>query len=159
MQLIDWIINVLSAYNCKERTFFLTVNIIDRYLKSASKSYKSEDIHLIGVTAMYMAMKYEEIYPISLNKVVGKICFDQLSHDDIRNKEIQIFSSLNYSITGPNHYDLLLTAFNIAKSNDFLTNEAKNKQFNDLSFYMLKLMIHQYQLVASLNTKELVCGT
>lgn len=44
-------------------------------------------MHLIGVTCMFIACKFEEIYPVKLQVVHEKIAHKKLSKDDIREKE------------------------------------------------------------------------
>jgi len=42
-------------------TLYLTVNIIDRYL--SIQGAKKKELQLVGITAMLIASKYEEIWP------------------------------------------------------------------------------------------------
>lgn len=42
-------------------TLFITVNIVDRYLSEVS--VEKDLIQLVGVAALLIASKYEEIYP------------------------------------------------------------------------------------------------
>ena len=58
--LISWLIEVHLKYQLQPETLFITVNLIDRYC-STEKVPRSE-YQLLGVTAMLIAAKYEEIY-------------------------------------------------------------------------------------------------
>src|SRR5690606_17026459 len=58
--LIDWLVDVHLKFKLLPDTLFLTVNIIDRYLETTQVS--RQKFQLIGVTAMLIASKYEEIY-------------------------------------------------------------------------------------------------
>lgn len=58
--LIDWLIDVHMRFKLKSETLFLTVYIIDKFLSTQAISRK--ELQLVGVTAMWMASKYEEIY-------------------------------------------------------------------------------------------------
>ena len=58
--LIGWLVEVHLKFKLLPETLFLTVNIIDRY--TLYKQVKRTDYQLIGVTAMLIASKYEEIY-------------------------------------------------------------------------------------------------
>lgn len=78
-KMIDWMIEVLCSYKCRNQSFFLAQNYLDRYLQLADKSLTSSDLHLYGVAAMFMACKYEEIYPFKMKLVVKKIAHDKLS--------------------------------------------------------------------------------
>jgi hypothetical protein len=59
--LIDWIIEVHFQFKLKVESLFLTVNLIDRYLEKCSVT--KETLQLVGVSAMLIACKYEEIWP------------------------------------------------------------------------------------------------
>ena len=59
--LIDWLIEVHLKFGLLQETLFLTVNLIDRFLSTTSVNRNK--LQLVGVTAMLIASKYEEIYP------------------------------------------------------------------------------------------------
>lgn len=78
LKMIDWMIEVLSVYQSSNETFYLGIKIMDLYIHKA-QNLKSSNIHLIGVTSMFIASKYEDVYPISLNIFVKKIGHNQFS--------------------------------------------------------------------------------
>ena len=59
--LIDWIVEVHMKFRLLPETLYLCVNIIDRYLSLVPIQRKR--LQLVGVTALLLACKYEEIYP------------------------------------------------------------------------------------------------
>ena len=66
--LVDWLIEVHLKFTLLPETLYLTVNLIDRYLALESVSRKR--LQLVGVTAMLIASKYEEIYPPEIKDFV-----------------------------------------------------------------------------------------
>lgn len=58
--LIDWLVEVHLKFKLVPETLYLTVNLIDWYLSQVSVN--REKLQLVGVTAMLIASKYEEIY-------------------------------------------------------------------------------------------------
>jgi cyclin B len=58
--LVDWLVEVHLKFKLMPETLFLTVNLIDRYLAAAPVTRKN--LQLVGVTAMLLASKYEEIW-------------------------------------------------------------------------------------------------
>lgn len=58
--LIDWLVEVHLKFKLVPETLYLTINLIDRYLQSVNVN--REKLQLVGVTAMLIASKYEEIY-------------------------------------------------------------------------------------------------
>lgn len=67
--LIEWIIDVHRKFKLMPETLYVTVYIIDKFL-SLSQIKKSE-LHLLGVTAILISTKYEEIYPPDLTDLLN----------------------------------------------------------------------------------------
>lgn len=68
-KLIDWFVNVFSLMGLQTRTFFITVNILDLYLKYSQleKDWISkDDLYLIGICAIFIAIKYEETWKVEI---------------------------------------------------------------------------------------------
>ena len=58
--LVDWLSEVHLKFKLVPETLYLSVNLIDRYLEK--ELVQRSHLQLIGVTAMLIASKYEEIY-------------------------------------------------------------------------------------------------
>ena len=112
-RMVDWMIEVLSNYNCDQSTFFEAVNLMDRYFKVCSKKGRilnPEELHIIGVTSMFTASKYQDIYPLRLRIIHEKIAHKKLSCEEIKSKEEEMAKLLNYSVGVPTMWDFI-TAF------------------------------------------------
>ena len=59
--LIGWLIEVHLKFKLLPETLYLTVNLIDRYCQV--KQVTKIEYQLLGISAMLVASKYEEIYP------------------------------------------------------------------------------------------------
>ena len=59
--LIDWLVEVHMKFRLVPETLYLCVNIIDRYC--SIQEVRRSQLQLVGVTALFLACKYEEIYP------------------------------------------------------------------------------------------------
>ena len=57
--LIDWLLQVHLRYHLLPETLWIAVNILDRFLSVRVVSIIK--LQLVGVTAMFIAAKYEEI--------------------------------------------------------------------------------------------------
>lgn len=66
--LVSWIIQVHSQFKLLPETLFLTVNLIDRTL--SCKLISLSKLQLVGVTALLIASKYEEILSPSVQDLV-----------------------------------------------------------------------------------------
>ena len=58
--LVDWLVDVHNKFELSPETFYLTINIIDRFL--ATKIVPRRELQLVGIGAMLIASKYEEIW-------------------------------------------------------------------------------------------------
>ena len=109
-RMADWMIEVLSNYNCDDLTYFESINLMDRYFKECENRniiLLPEDLHLIGVTSMFIASKYHDIRPLRLKTVQEKIAHEKLSCEEIKNKEDEISRFLNYSFGLPTMWDFI----------------------------------------------------
>ena len=59
--LIDWLVDVHLKFKLLPETLYLTVNLIDRFLEK-EHTIMRDKLQLVGVTAMFLACKYEEIF-------------------------------------------------------------------------------------------------
>lgn len=66
--LVEWIIDVHRKFRLLPETLYVTVSIIDRYLSQVQ--IKKAQLHLLGVAALLIATKYEEIYPPELKDLI-----------------------------------------------------------------------------------------
>ena len=59
--LIDWLIDVHQKFELSPEALYLTINLIDRFL--SVKIVPRRELQLLGMSAMLIATKYEEIWP------------------------------------------------------------------------------------------------
>ncbi|XP_034651883.1 G2/mitotic-specific cyclin-B isoform X1 [Drosophila subobscura] len=97
--LIDWINEVHLQFHLAAETFQLAVAIIDRYLQVV-KNTKRSNLQLVGVTALFIATKYEELFPPAVNDFVF-ITDDTYSAREIRMMELQIFKAIDCNLSRP----------------------------------------------------------
>lgn len=94
-RMIDWMIEVLSVYNSSPDTFFLSVHVMNLYISKTKKLLKDSDVYLLGITSMFIAHKYEEIYAFSLNDVVKKISHNSFNANQIRQSEKDVVKTIS----------------------------------------------------------------
>lgn len=66
--LVDWLLQVHLRYHMLPETLWIAVNIVDRFLSHRTVSLVK--LQLVGVTAMFIASKYEEILAPSAEEFV-----------------------------------------------------------------------------------------
>ena len=102
--LVDWLVQVHNKFDLSPETLYLTINLVDRYL--ASKKTQRKELQLVGLGAMLIASKYEEIWAPEVNELV--IMSDRTySCADILVMEKKILGQLEWSLTVPTPYVFL----------------------------------------------------
>ncbi len=102
--LVDWIIEVHLKFKLLPETLFLTVGLIDRFL--AKERIKRSGLQLVGVTAMLIASKYEEVYAPEVRDFVY-ITDNAYTRQQIFNMEQDMLTTLEFSITIPSAFRFL----------------------------------------------------
>lgn len=62
--LIEWIIDVHRKFRLAPESLYVTQHVIDQFL--SRQPIQKSQLHLLGVTTLHIAAKYEEIYPPDL---------------------------------------------------------------------------------------------
>jgi len=60
--LVDWLYEVGQEYTLKRETVHVAINYVDRFL-SRTKGVQKSELQLVGVVALWMSSKVEEILP------------------------------------------------------------------------------------------------
>jgi len=102
--LVDWLVEVHRMFKLLPETLFLSVNIIDRYLSLTQIS--RDNLQLVGITAMLIASKYEEIYAPEVNDFVY-ISDGAYTKQQILKMERTLLNTLNFNITHPSSLHFL----------------------------------------------------
>lgn len=92
--MIEWIIDVHRKFRLMPETLFVTVSIIDRYLERVQ--IKKSQLHLLGVTSLLIATKYEEIYPPELKDLLS-VSENKFSREEVLRLESDILSTLEFN--------------------------------------------------------------
>ncbi|CAK83762.1 unnamed protein product (macronuclear) [Paramecium tetraurelia] len=146
-RMVDWMIQVFGKYSSttSDATFFRAVSIMDFFFQKSIKQYSHNDLHLIGITSMFIATKLEDIQFIPLKQFVTKISRNKFSTSDIKEMEKSILETLNFKITFPTSLDYLQNifyqCFNL-NDNPILQNILKT------SIYILKMCLHDYSMTS-----------
>ena len=106
-RMVDWMIEVLTNFRCDDQTFFLATSLMDRYFKNCYKEKEVSDLHVIGVTSMFIASKFEDIYPLKMKTVFEKIAHRKLEISRIKELELDILGVIHYKIHAPTVLDFL----------------------------------------------------
>lgn len=93
--LVDWLVDVNLKFKMKPQTFFMTVGIIDRFL--AVREVTRQRLQLVGVAALMIVGKYEEIYPPLLKDYVA-VCDNAFTREEMVAMESEILLALDFDL-------------------------------------------------------------
>lgn len=102
--LVDWLIEVHTRFHLLPETLFLAVNIIDRFL--SEKVVQLDRLQLVGITAMFIASKYEEVLSPHVENF-KRIADDGFSEAEILSAERFVLQTLGYDLSYPNPMNFL----------------------------------------------------
>jgi cyclin B len=139
--LIDWLVEVHLKFKLMPETMYLTVNIIDRFLER--KMVIRQKLQLVGVTAMLLASKYEEIYAPEVRDFVY-ITDKAYTREQILAMESSILSTLDFRITVPTTYVFL---------NRYLKAAAADERTTLLATFFVERTLQDYKMLAHLPSK------
>lgn len=113
--LADWLIDVHRKFELSPETLYLTINLVDRFL--AIKLVRRRELQLLGISAMLVASKYEEIWPPEVNDFV---CLSDRAYspEQILAMEKTILNKLEWYLTVPTTYVFLVRFIKASGSNE-----------------------------------------
>ncbi|CAN6846966.1 unnamed protein product [Brassica oleracea] len=103
--LVDWLLEVNVKFELNLETLYLTVNIIDRFL--SVKAVPKRELQLLGISALLIASKYEEIWPPQVNDLVY-VTDNAYNSKQILVMEKTILGNLEWYLTVPTQYVFLV---------------------------------------------------
>ncbi|KAL2100388.1 hypothetical protein ACEWY4_004782 [Coilia grayii] len=133
--LIDWLVQVQSKFRLLQETMYMTVAIIDRFLQDHPVPKKQ--LQLAGVTSMFIASKYEEMYPPEIADF-AYVTDGAYTTAQIREMEMKILRVLNFSFGRPLPLQFLRRASKIGEV---------TAEHHTLAKYLVELTIVDYQMV------------
>jgi G2/mitotic-specific cyclin-B, other len=96
--LIDWLNEVHLKFKLVQDTLFLAIQIIDRFLSIVD--VPRSRLQLVGVTAMFVASKFEEVSIPEVNDFVY-ICDNAFTREQIIEMEQTVLNKLQFNLSFP----------------------------------------------------------
>ena len=81
--LVDWLVEVCDEFNLLPETLYLAVLYVDRYLSVVN--VLRTNLQLVGVTCLYIAAKFEEIFPPDIKE------FAYITDDTYTKREVNSY--------------------------------------------------------------------
>uniref|UniRef100_A0A8B9FML8 Cyclin B1 n=1 Tax=Amazona collaria TaxID=241587 RepID=A0A8B9FML8_9PSIT len=129
--LIDRLVQLQINFELRQNTLYMSVAIIDCFLQvSVSKM-----LQLVGVTAVFIASKYEEQCPLCAAQLACVTNYTYTARQIIQ-MEIQILQALDFCLSRPLASEFLKMALEVAKVDERV-----------LAKYLMELSIVDYDMV------------
>uniref|UniRef100_A0A8C0FSZ2 Cyclin B1 n=1 Tax=Bubo bubo TaxID=30461 RepID=A0A8C0FSZ2_BUBBB len=133
--LVDWLVQIQMKCMLLQETLYMTVAIIDRFLQVSVSCPKT--LQLVGISAMFIASKYEEVYPMSIGDFMC-ITGDAYTKFQVHHMERKILKALDFCLGHPLPPHFLRRIAKIAK--------VEFKEYS-LAKYLMELCIIDYDMV------------
>jgi hypothetical protein len=131
--LVDWLIEVHFKFKLSQETLFLCTYLIDKYLSKILIS--KNKLQLVGISALLIACKYEEIFSPELRDFVY-VTDKAYTKEEILALETDMLAILKFDITVPSS----LKFFQILAQNLDL-----GEKETSLGYYLLELFLLDYR--------------
>jgi len=99
--LVDWLVEVAEEYKLQTETLYLAISYIDRFL--SFMSVQRAKLQLVGTACMFIAAKYEEIYPPDVTEFVY-ITDDTYNKRQVLRMEHLVLKVLNFELSTPSSH-------------------------------------------------------
>lgn len=127
--LVDWLVEVAEEYRLHRETLCLAVNYVDRFL--SHMSVLRGKLQLVGCAAMFLASKYEEIYPPDVGEFVY-ITDETYTKKQVLRMEHLILKVLSFDVAVPTSNCFAETYLEFIKA---------GPKMCALSYYLLELSL------------------
>jgi hypothetical protein len=143
--LVDWVIATHEKLNLCDDTLHLCIFIIDQFLNE--RSISTNKLQLVGVTALFIASKIEEVVVPDLSSF-SHMTDNQFSDVEIKKAEKYMLYTLDYNIKYVNPLYFLRRA---SKANNY------EKKSRKMAKYLLELMCLNREFCRF--KKSIICTT
>lgn len=134
--LVDWLVEVHTKFRLLPETLYLAVNIIDRFLSKRVVSLPK--LQLVGVTALFIASKYEEVISPSIASFLY-MAEDGYTEEEIVKAERYVLQVLEFNMQYPTPMSFLRRS---SKADEY------DIQARTLAKYLMEITLLDHQFLA-----------
>lgn len=137
--LVDWLVEVHNKFKLMPETLYLTIHLIDRFL--AEKTIARTKLQLVGVAAMFIASKYEEIYAPEVRDFVY-ISDKAYTREEILKMEGLMLNALRFQLSFPTVYVFVKRYGKVAG-----IDQGKNTKAEAIVNMLVELSLQEYKML------------
>ncbi|CAN7116648.1 unnamed protein product [Brassica rapa subsp. narinosa] len=139
--LVDWLVEVSEEYKLVPDTLYLTMYLIDWFLHG--NYIERQRLQLLGVTCMFIASKYEEIFAPRIEE----FCFitdNTYTKDQVLEMESQVLKHFGFQIYTPTSKTFLRRFLRAAHASDL---QKPRVEMEFLANYLIELTLIDYEFL------------
>eukprot|EP01099_Mayorella_cantabrigiensis_P003312 TRINITY_DN255_c0_g2_i1.p1 TRINITY_DN255_c0_g2~~TRINITY_DN255_c0_g2_i1.p1 ORF type:complete len:336 (-),score=58.31 TRINITY_DN255_c0_g2_i1:90-974(-) len=133
--LLGWLHEIVVEYYLSSETWFLSANYVDRFCSLRTVSRRN--FQLVGTTCFFLAMKYEEVEPLSID-LLAALTADSYTTNQILSMETEILNAIDFQLSPPTINQFLSFFHTVVGYDDPL--------IYDLANYLSELSVLCYEL-------------
>jgi len=133
--MVDWMAEVVVKFGLLSETFLLSVSVVDRFLQL--KAVARSRFQLVGIAAMLIASKFEEIYTPKVDDFIY-ITANAYNREDLLKMEKMILMTLDFNLNVPSPIHFLRRFSKAAHS---------DSKVHTLGKYITELSLLDYDLL------------
>jgi len=130
--LVDWVVEVHHKFNLRPAVLYTTVQLIDRYLGMCTVARSK--LQLVGITAMLISSKMEEIFPPQVKDFVY-ISDRAYTQEEIIEMEQTILNSMKFRVAFPTMFSF---------SQQIVTATMCNEKTSQIASFLMDLTLQDY---------------
>jgi hypothetical protein len=151
--LIDWLSEIKLKLKLHHLTTILSTMIYDKVIKTFDHKLNAFDHHILMISSLLIAIKYEEIEQMNIDSICKHIAHNRFSKRQILACEMLILKRLNFKIPSIKFADFSHSLLNLLFEQFFIESNVKYKQIiEEFSILIYKLTLFDYDLC---NVQEL----
>ncbi|XP_030514590.2 putative cyclin-A3-1 [Rhodamnia argentea] len=139
-KLVDWLVGVAEKYHLLSDTLYLSISYIDRFL--SFNALTSQKLQLLGVSAMLISSKYEEINPPHVEDFCN-ITDNSYTKEEVVRMEDDILKALEFELGNPTTRTFLRRFGTVAQEG----HKTMNLKLEFLGYYLAELSLLDYACV------------
>ena len=144
--LVDWLIEVHSKFHLLPETLYLAINIIDRFLSLRVVSLVK--LQLVGLTAMFIASKYEEVVSPSIQNFIY-MADGGYTTEEVLKAERYVLQVLDFNLQYPSPMSFLRRC---SKAENY------DHQTRTLAKYLMEFSLVDYRFLSIPPSKVAAAG-
>ena len=136
--IVQWIYSISRNYNLNEHTFFMALDLFDRYIfDHAFIEELTTNIKLVGASCLFLTTKFHDTQALSI-RIIQSECNREYTRNQIKNMEFRVLEKFEFKICNQN------SVFN--KLYQFMCTRFNEKDILECMKH-LKLIVHNYEYI------------